>query len=307
MVEKSRNYSEWRQSLRIYIYTNSKTRQTNLYKTEASPCLPKWFTLSTSFSVALFSLSIRLFNINAVFWDAFNVDAAVCAQAEAQAHAHSFASLHPCTNTSTKFIISSNPFWTDIWIVGFVCARRLCFSQACVYFWLYVKCVMEMALDKMDVDAHTHTSSSYGFALVFPRFVLQTNALHLQQSNVNNTKLFAGEANTNARLNVYPACTIVLCERAQKRINNPNISNHKHLHLHRRTNRKGSEREGGWNVATEFIHRRIEECDKVGMEVLVATPIENQHLPNDKNRKIYHPYCSRFRVFRSTYMPWPSI
>lgn len=42
------------------------------------------------------------------------------------------------------------------------------------------------------------------------------------------------------------------------------------------------------------FHGRIEEFDKVEMETVAATPIENQHLPNDKNRKIYHPYCSRF-------------
>lgn len=42
------------------------------------------------------------------------------------------------------------------------------------------------------------------------------------------------------------------------------------------------------------FHGRIEEFDKVEMETVAATPIENQHLPNDKNRKIYHPHCSRF-------------
>lgn len=80
------------------------------------------------------------------------------------------------------------------------------------------------------------------------------------------------------------------CERT-KRINNLNLSSHKHLH------RWTIPKERDWNRARECIlwkNWRVWQGRNGNSSNY--TPIENQHLPNDKNRKIYHPYCSRSRT-----------
>lgn len=130
----------------------------------------------------------------------------LCAQAQAQ----SFASLHPCTKTFTKFIISSNPFWTDIWIVGFVWWGGSV-SQACVSsFDCNVKCVMEMALDKMSMDTDTHRALMVSL-LSFSTICFE-NLMRCNNNNKASVVLIIQSClsaeRTNARLNVCPACCV---------------------------------------------------------------------------------------------------
>lgn len=112
---------------------------------------------------------------------------------------------------------SSNPFWTDIWIVGFVWWWGGWVSQACVYFWLYVKCVMETVLDKKNMDADTDTDAHQVLMVLLQFF--HDLFRKLMRCNYNKATLKIQSCSPakrmNARLNVCPVCACIPCERTK--------------------------------------------------------------------------------------------